>query len=156
MSDTNKIEFFKSVGILNTKPERIIHSMFQNNEFFDPLDLIQVRYEMLRGPRSEKITVSEACKQFGYSREYFYSLDRDFNSRGFAGIMTSIMGRPPIIAQNPEIINYILQRKFADSSLTGEDLRLELKSKFQLECSRRTVERLINNLKFEKKTLSKL
>ncbi len=150
MSDTNKIEFLKKEGIINTKPDRIIHSLFQNNDFFDPLDLMQVRYEMLRAARIENMTVSEACKQFGYSREYFYSLNRDFISRGFAGIMGSIMGRPPLLAQNPEIINYILQRKFTEPNLTGEDLRRELKSKFQLECSRRTVERLINDLKFEK------
>lgn len=155
MSDNNKIEFLKEEGLLNTKPDRVMYSLFQNNEFFDPLDLMQVRYEMLRATRKENMTVSETCRQFGYSRQYYYKLDRDFISQGFAGIMGSIMGRPPILVQNPVIVNYILQRKCAEPQLTGEELRLELKSKFQVECSRRTVERVVKYLNLEKKTLTK-
>src|SRR2546429_5356023 len=35
-------------GTLNPQPESVTHSLFQNSDFFDPDDLLQVKYEMLR------------------------------------------------------------------------------------------------------------
>ncbi|EFK11386.1 conserved domain protein [delta proteobacterium NaphS2] len=39
---------------------------------------------MLRVARVEKAAVTEACRLFGFSREYFYRLERDFMSNGYA------------------------------------------------------------------------
>jgi hypothetical protein len=39
-------------------------------------------------------------------------------------------------------------------NLTGEDLRNELKTAYQVECSRRTIERIIRKLELGKKGLS--
>ncbi len=87
MSDNNKANSLKVKGILNDNPERIVHSMLLNSKLFDPLDLIQVQYEMLRAVRVEGVSVSEACRLFGYSREYYCRLEQEFNSKGFAGII---------------------------------------------------------------------
>jgi hypothetical protein len=35
-------------GTLNPQPESVTHPLFQDSEFFDPDDLLQVKYEMLR------------------------------------------------------------------------------------------------------------
>ena len=40
-------------GTLNPHPEVIVDPLFQNNPFFDPRDLLQTRYEMLRRHRIE-------------------------------------------------------------------------------------------------------
>ena len=151
--NTNKIEFLKKEGMINPKPERIIHPLFQTNDFFDPLDLPQVRYEMLRMARIDGHSVAEACQLFGFSREYFYRLEHDFMSRGYIGLLCSPRGRRPLIALNQEIINFIIHRKMSDPRLTGEDLRKELETVYQVECSRRTVERIIETLKLGKKGL---
>ena len=65
-----KYEFLEKEGLLNQKPERISPSLFAENDFFDPLDLTQVRYEMLRSARIGKTSVAKACKLFGFSREF--------------------------------------------------------------------------------------
>lgn len=151
MSDDTKNEFLRKEGLLNPKPERITHSLFQDNEFFDPLDLPQVRYEMLRIARVQQVSVSEACRLFGFSREYFYRLEREFMSRGYASLLGSLRGRRPLIALNQEIVNFIIHRKMTEPKLTGEDLRKELKSTCQVQCSRRTVERIIEKLELGKR-----
>ncbi len=153
MNSNDKINFLQKEGLLNPKPERVRHSLFQANDFFDPLDLPQVRYEMLRMARVDHAPVSEACKQFGFSREYFYRLERDFLLRGYVSLLGSFRGRRPLIALNQELVNFIIHRKMTTPNLTGEDIHKELKTTYQVECSRRTVERIIKKLELGKKGL---
>lgn len=56
MADGKK-GFLDKEGLLNPKPERVRHPAFEAHEFFDPLDLPQVRYEMLRAARGEKVRI---------------------------------------------------------------------------------------------------
>jgi hypothetical protein len=114
MSSEAKTDFLRKEGIINPRPERVVNDLFQSHEFFDPLDLPQVRYEMLRIARVEQTAVIEACRLFGFSREYFYRLERDFMSHGYAGLLGSFKGRRPLIAMNQEIVNFIVHRKMAD------------------------------------------
>lgn len=146
-----KTEFLQKEGLLNPRPERVVQPLFQSLDFFDPFDLPQVRYEMLRLARVEQATVREACRLFGFSREYFYQLERDFMSQGYVSLLGSPRGRRPLIALNQEIINFIIHRKMTEPTLTGEELRKELLDAYQVDCSRRTVERVIEALELGKK-----
>ena len=100
MSDKKK-DFLKKEGILNPNPERVLCPKFKSVDFFDPLDLPQVRYEMLRSARIGNASVAEACRQFGFSREYFYRLERSFKERGYVSLLGSRKGRRPVVAPEP-------------------------------------------------------
>ena len=78
----SKKKFLEQEGILNPKPERVSHPLFETLGFFDSFDLPQVRYEMIRTARVERHSVAKACNLFGFSREYFYKLERAFMARG--------------------------------------------------------------------------
>jgi transposase len=147
----NKKKFLEHEGLLNPKPQRIAHPLFETIDFFDPLDLPQVRYEMIRAARAEKNTVAEACKLFGFSREYFYKLERAFMARGYVALLGSTMGRRPIIALNQEVVNFIVHRKIEENQLSGENLRQEIKRLYNVDCSRRTVERIVEKLELPKR-----
>ena len=147
----NKKKFLEQEGLLNLKPERVSHPLFKTLDFFDPLDLPQVRYEMIRAARAEKNTVAEACQLFGFSREYFYRLERAFMARGYAALLGSTMGRRPIIALNQEVVNFIVHRKIQENQLSGENLRQEIKRLYNVDCSRRTVERIVEKLGLPKR-----
>ena len=99
-----KKKFLEQEGLINPKPERVSHPFFETLNFFDPLDLPQIRYEMIRTARVENISVSKACVLFGFSREYFYKLERSFMARGYIALLGSTMGRRPIIALNQETV----------------------------------------------------
>ena len=116
MTDTKK-KFLEQEGLINPKPERVSHPLFETLNFFDPLDLPQVRYELIRAGRVENISVAQACKLFGFSREYFYKLERSFMARGYVGLLGSTMGRRPIIALNQEIVNFIVHRKMEQPTI---------------------------------------
>jgi transposase len=145
-----KTDFLKAEGLLNSRPERVTHPGFQTIPFFDPQDLPQVRYEMLRTVRAENGSVVEACREFGFSREYFYRLEHAFMERGYVALIGAPRGRRPIIASKPEIVRFIVQRKIEEPGFSGEDLRKEILRIYEVDCSRRTVERILQKTGFEK------
>jgi hypothetical protein len=102
---TTKHQFMQKEGFLNPKPERVLHPLFIDKAlpFFDPLDLPQVRYEMLHSARAEQTSVTEASKLFGFSRKQFYKLERLFLARGYVSLLGSPRGRRSLIALNTEI-----------------------------------------------------
>ena len=101
---------------------------------------------MLRAARVENRPVAEACRLMGFSREYFYRLERTFMRRGYVALVGSPKGRPPLIALNQEIVSFIIHRKLEQPNLAGEQLRKEILRLYKLECSRRTVERIIEKV----------
>lgn len=141
-----KIKFLEQEGLLNPKPERIAYSSFGKYDFFDPLDLPQVRYEMIRSARVEENSVAKACRLFGFSREYFYKLEREFMARGYVALLGSPAGRRPLIALNQEIVNFIVHKKLEQPKISGERLRQEIQRLYNVTCSRRTVERIVEKL----------
>ncbi len=146
-----KMNFLQHEGLLNPRPERVTHPLFETLDFFDPYDLPQVRYEMLRSARAEQNSVADACRLYGFSREYFYRLERNFMDRGYVSLLGSSMGRRPLIAMNQEIVNFIVHRKLEQSNLSGEDLRKEILKLYKVDCSRRTVERIVEKIGVGKK-----
>jgi len=72
-------------------------------------------------------------------------------ARGYVAMLGSTMGRRPIIALNQEIINFIAHRKIEEPGLSGEKVRQEIQTLYNVDCSRRTVERIVENLGLSKK-----
>ena len=68
-------------------------TLFQQGGFFDPRDLVQVRYEMLRRHLVERQPVTEIIRDFGVSRQMFYVLAEDV-SAGRVGWTVASQARP--------------------------------------------------------------
>ena len=56
-----KTRALKEHGCLNPHAETVRDELFLSNAFFDPHDLVQVRYEMLRRVREDGVPVSNAA-----------------------------------------------------------------------------------------------
>ena len=70
-----KTRSLKEHGCLNPHAETV-RDEFLSNAFFDPRDLVQVRYEMLRRVREDGVPVSHAAASFGVSRPTWYQAQR--------------------------------------------------------------------------------
>jgi hypothetical protein len=53
-SEPPKVKALLEEGTLNPTPDKVRDPKFRENEFFDPRDLVQVKYEMLRRASVEK------------------------------------------------------------------------------------------------------
>ena len=60
--------------------------LFQGSDFFDPDDMVQVKYEMLRQVHVDNQPVSQAAREFGFSRPSFYQANSSFAKAGLAGL----------------------------------------------------------------------
>src|SRR5687767_6868257 len=63
-----KLEALREEGTLNPTPDEVHDPKFEQNEFFDPHDIVQVKYEMLRRVSVENASVSAATEEYGVSR----------------------------------------------------------------------------------------
>ena len=57
-----KRETLRRHGTLNPEPESVTDPLFHSNDFFDPSDLVQVKYEMLRRVHVDSVSVSESAR----------------------------------------------------------------------------------------------
>jgi len=88
-----KLKALRKNGTLNTHPDTVVDALFSDNEFFDPRDMVQVKYEMLRRVREDKMPVAQAAKMFGFSRVSFYQLQHAYDRLGLAGLMPSELAK---------------------------------------------------------------
>ncbi|MFH8753981.1 hypothetical protein ACH4GK_42800, partial [Streptomyces rimosus] len=52
--------------------EKITDEVFLASPFCAPRDVVQVKYEMVRRVRFDKVPVAEAARAFGYCRQTYY------------------------------------------------------------------------------------
>ena len=87
-----KSEALKASGCLNPRPESVKDELFLGNDFFDPRDLLQVKYEMLRRVSVDQWSVTHASDVFGFARSSFYEAHATFHKEGVAGLLPQRRG----------------------------------------------------------------
>lgn len=92
---------------LNPRPERVTDILFREEEFFDPRDLVQVKYEMLRKVRVEKRSVTQTAQGFGFSRPSFYESQGAFEREGLIGVVPKKRGPRRRHKVGEEILNFV-------------------------------------------------
>src|SRR5216683_1661480 len=71
--DDTKTQALAASRTLNPRPEKVTDPAFGPGGFFDPADLVQVKYEMVRRAEAADVPASRAAADFGFSRQSLYS-----------------------------------------------------------------------------------
>src|SRR5687767_15934512 len=87
-----KLAALRESGTANPHAQDVHDPAFAGSDFFDPRDLVQVRYEMLRRVRTEGQPIAETAKRFGVSRPTFYKAQADFERAGLPGLLPEKRG----------------------------------------------------------------
>lgn len=85
--EETKTARLRALGTLNPHPERVQAPAFQADTFFDPRDLVQVKYEMLRLVHTEGASKADAAALFGVSRPTYYQTEAAYARDGLAGLL---------------------------------------------------------------------
>lgn len=128
-------------GTLNPRPESVTHPLFQNGDFFDPDDLAQVKYEMLRQVHVDKNPISESARAFGFSRPSFYQTQAAFQQDGVCGLLPHKRGPQSGHKLTDEVMEFVTQQRSADPSLTFEQLAEAIRQRFRLQVHPRSIRR---------------
>lgn len=142
-SGSPKAKALLEEGTLNPNPEKVRDPNFQQNEFFDPRDLVQARYEMLRRVSIEKVSVTDATDEYGVSRPTYYQARTNFDKRGVAGLVPQKRGpRGPHKLQR-EVLGFVEQQLVPGEPVRARELVKLVQQEFGLNLHPRTIERAI-------------
>lgn len=142
-SESPKANALLEEGTLNPNPKKVRDPKFQQNEFFDPRDIVQVRYEMLRHVSIENTSVADATEEYGVSRPTYYQARANFDKRGVAGLVPQKRGpRGPHKLQG-EVLAFVEQQLVSGEPVRAPELVKLVQQKFGLRLHPRTIERAI-------------
>ena len=125
---------------LNPNPESVRYELFQK-DFFDPHDRVQVKYEMLRSHSLDKRTVTEVCREFGFSRESFYRILNAFREKGLSFLLPAKTGRKGPSKLKGEVLKFALERKKQQPDIDPGQLADLIQQRYGVHVHRTTVMR---------------
>lgn len=130
-------------GTANPRPEAVRDPAFQQSEFFDPRDLVQVRYEMLRRVRSEGQSVADAAAAFGVSRPTFYKAQTDFERDGLSGLLPAKRGPRGPHKLTGKVLAFVQRVLAKEADLDATALAERVQEQLGLRLHPRTIERAL-------------
>ncbi len=114
-----KAEVLRQHGTLHPHPESVRDEAFRQEGFFDPRDLVQVRYEMLRRRQVDGGRVTDVATAFGVSRQAYYMAEAAFEDKGIAGLLPRRRGPQRAHKCTDAILDFLEQWR-ADGFPEGE------------------------------------
>jgi transposase len=137
----------KRTGTLNPHPETVADLLFKENPFFDPRDLLQVRYEMLRRHSAQGTSILDAAAAFGVSRPTFYQAQAAFHQAGLAGLLPNQRGPKGGHKVTAEVLDYVSNLRATEPGLTTVQCVQAVQAHFGVTLHRRSLERALTRSK---------
>lgn len=139
----SKREALRRQGILHLRPERVADELFQTCDFFDPNDLIQVKYEMLRRVRVDHKTIRRVAQDFGFSRLSVYHAQAAFERAGLAGLLPAKRGPRRSHKLDDAVMAFVREEQHRDHSLRAVELARRIRDRFAVTVHPRSIERAL-------------
>jgi transposase len=137
----------KRTGTLNPRPGSVSDTLFKENPFFDPKDLLQVRYEMLRRHKVEGLSIVNVASRFGVSRPTVYHTYTAFQQAGLSGLLPKPRGPKERHKLSAQVLQYVRSLRAAEPSLTTIACVQAVQEKFAIAVHRRSLERALASKK---------
>jgi transposase len=144
-----KLLALRQQGVLNPKPAAVLCSLFRDSEFFDPHDVLLVKYEMLRRVRVDGTSIVESARQFGFSRIAYYQALRAYQSEGMPGLLPKKRGPKHRHKCSVAVMQLISELRQANPACSSAQLATHIRKRLGITIHRRSIERAI--LALEKK-----
>jgi hypothetical protein len=138
-----KVEALRADGALYRRADQVTDPVFATHEFFDPRDLVQVKYEMIRRVEVEAQPVAPTAAAFHFSRPSFYQAQRAFQQRGLAGLLPKKRGPRGGHKLTAEIVAFLKAVQERDPSVRPTDLARRVADRFATTVHPRSIERAL-------------
>lgn len=145
-SKPSKAKALLEEGTLNFAPEKVCDPKFREGEFFDPRDVVQVKYEMLRRVSVDRASVTEAVGEYGVSRPTYYQAKEGFEEAGLAGLVPKKPGPRGPHKLHGEVLAFLRKQAVPGEPLRARALAMLVRQKFQLAVHPRTIERALGKV----------
>ena len=142
-SRRSKADSLREEGTLNESPEKVRDSKFLEGEFFDPRDIVQVKYEMLRRARVESDSVTHVAEEYGFSRPTYYQARASFDKAGIAGLVPKKRGPRGRHKLSGEVLAFLERHVVPGQPIRARELARLVRQEFKLDVHPRTIERVL-------------
>lgn len=139
-----KTDELKANGSYNAKHTQVRAEHFKTGIFFDPEDLIQVKYEMLRSVSSGECTVSRASELYGLSREAFYNNRKAYEAGGLQALVPKKTGPKGAHKLTASGCNFIDSYLAGHPNASASEVNRKMQEATDIHVHNRTVERYLS------------
>lgn len=138
-----RAEALRESGALNPRPEAVTDPNFRDGGFFDPRDLVQVKYEMLRRSGVDGEPISKAAPAFGFSRPSFYQAQAAFEQDGLPGLIPKKRGPRNAHKLTDDVMQFLVETCQQEPSIAAPGLAQRVYDRFDLRVHPRSIERAL-------------
>ena len=139
-----KLTFLRQSHSLHPHPEEVRDPLFTSGSpFFDPRDLVQVKYELLRRVRVDGYSVSDAAELFALSRPTFYTAQAAWERAGISGLLPVPTGPRHAHKLTEEIVTEL---QGLAKTMSSADLARWLQDERSLSVHPRSIERALKRV----------
>jgi transposase len=136
-----KLRVLRQSHTLHPHPDQVRDPLFTTGSaFFDPRDLVQVKYELLRRVRVDGDSVSHATSLFALSRPTFYAAQAAWERAGLVGLLPEPTGPRHAHKLTEDILALLRPRA---STMSSSELAAWLREEHQLIVHPRSIERAL-------------
>jgi transposase len=138
-----KIQALRSSGALNRHPEKVRDPLFSAGGFFDPHDMVQLKYETVRAVEIEGRPIAQAALDFGLSRPTIYEAQQNLRQAGVEGLLAQKRGPKRARKLTPEVRRYLEELVGQKPELKAAVLVKRVRRRFGIVLHPRTVEKAV-------------
>jgi transposase len=143
----------READLLHPQPDCVRDPLFEEMpEFFDAEDLLQVRYEILRAHLVKHDAIRAICHRFGVSRQTFYNLQAKFQTAGTAGLLPKQPGPKGPRKLTTQVLDFVSEGLDREQATSAKELVHQIRNRFGITLHRRTLEKLVRDLRRKKNT----
>jgi len=136
-----KLRILRQSHTLHPHPDQVRDPLFTSGSpFFDPHDLVQIKYELLRRVRVDGDSVSHATSLFALSRPTFYAAQAAWERSGLLGLLPEPTDPRQAHKLTAEVL--VLLRPLANT-MSSTQLATWLRDERQLGVHPRSIERAL-------------
>jgi len=138
-----KRKALQAAGTFNPRAAQVRHPLFQQSSFFDPQDLLQLKYETLRALEVEGCPIAQAAREFGLSRPTIYEAQTQFEQQGLEGLLPHKRGPKAAHKLTAEILQYLQQQAAAEPGVKAEELARRVRQRYTVQLHPRSIQKAL-------------
>ncbi len=138
-----KRQALQDSGTFNRRASQVHHPLFQQSSFFDPEDLLQLKYETLRALEKDHCPVAQAAREFGLSRPTIYETQAQFKQQGLEGLLPHKRGPKSPHKLTDAIRQYLREQVAAEPGVSAEELARRVRQRYAVSLHPRTLQKAL-------------
>jgi transposase len=141
----SKRQALQATGTFNPRADQVRHALFAQSDFFDPRDLVQLKYETVRALEKDGYSIARAASEFGLSRPTIYHAQAQLQKQGMEGLLPRKRGPRHPHKLTDAVWQYLQDLRGKEPALSADEIARRVRQRFKVRLHRRTIEKALSD-----------